>query len=224
MRVSRFFVGAPGRPETLFRLVFFMRHPSFGGGHGPLRGHHWKGPGCSGLPGPAISAPSSGALGALLAASIGQVPRILDTRTNATRGHHALLERGEGTRSTVIAVVAAILDAPGPIDFRGGRLDIYCERDRRQHGERDASWPTHGREWAEQHADYDELRRLSELKEEAIGVDPLKALARAVDPDNQLDSLKEYCFGDSDADVSGAYISAFIAGAVGLFNEVAHKL
>ena len=34
MRVSRFFVGAPGRPETLFRLVFFMRHPSFGGGQG----------------------------------------------------------------------------------------------------------------------------------------------------------------------------------------------
>ena len=56
MRVSRFFVGAPGRPETLFRLVFFIRHPSFGGGQGPLRGHHWKGPGCSGLLGPAISA------------------------------------------------------------------------------------------------------------------------------------------------------------------------
>lgn len=83
---------------------------------------------------------------------------------------------------------------------------------------------THGREWAEQHADYDELRRLSELSQEAINADPLQVLARAVDPDDQLDSLKEYCFGDADANVSDAYISAFIAGAVRLFNEVAPKL
>jgi hypothetical protein len=49
------------------------------------------------------------------------------------------------------------------------------------------------------------------------------ALSRAVDPNDQLD-LKEYCFDDSDADVTGVYIVAFITGAVGLFNEVAHEL
>ena len=38
---------------------------------------------------------SSGALRAVLAASIGQVPRILDAKPAAARCHHALLERGK---------------------------------------------------------------------------------------------------------------------------------
>ena len=60
---------------------------------------------------------SSGALRAFLAASIGQVPRILDAEpAAATCRHHALLERGEGAGGAVIAVVAAVLDAPGPVD------------------------------------------------------------------------------------------------------------
>jgi hypothetical protein len=85
---------------------------------------------------------------------------------------------------------------------------------------------THGREWAEQHADYDELRRLSELTNEVIDANPLTAFMCAVDPEDEMSvaEFKDHCFGDSDADVTDAYISAFIAGAVGLFNEVAHKL
>ena len=60
---------------------------------------------------------SSGALRAFLAASIGQVPWILDAEpAAATCCHHALLERGEGAGGAVIAVVAAVLDAPGPVD------------------------------------------------------------------------------------------------------------
>ena len=35
-----------------------------------------------------------------------------------------------------------------------------------------------------------------------------------------LTDLKEHYFGDSDADVTDAYVAAFIAGAVGLFAEV----
>src|SRR4051812_10295936 len=92
--------------------------------------------------GPAVS---SRALRAFLAASIGQVPRVLDAEpAAATRRHHALLERGEGAGGAVIAVAAAVLDAPGPVDFRGGRLDIDCERGGRQHGEPDAG-DDHGR-------------------------------------------------------------------------------
>src|SRR4051794_39782642 len=85
---------------------------------------------------------------------------------------------------------------------------------------------THGREWAEQHADYDKLRRLSELNQPTIDANPMGALYRAVDPDDQmsLGDVKEYCFGDADANVSDAFIVAFIAGAVRLFNEVAPKL
>ena len=85
---------------------------------------------------------------------------------------------------------------------------------------------THGREWAEQRADYDELRRLSELADEVINAGPLQAFIRAVDPDDEmyLNDLKEHYFGDFRADVTDAYIAAFIAGAVGLFAEVDHKL
>ena len=73
------------------------------------------------------------------------------------------------------------------------------------------------------HADYDELRRLSELSQEAIDADPLQAFVRAVDPDDQLGGLKEYCFDDADADVTDAY-SRIRCRRRGLFNEVAHKL
>jgi hypothetical protein len=85
---------------------------------------------------------------------------------------------------------------------------------------------TDGRAWAERDADYDELRRLSELLPEAIYHDALAALMRAVDPEDELDlgDFKNHCFGDPDANVSDAYVVAFIKGAVGFFGEVADKL
>ena len=71
-------------------------------------------------------------------------PGTTDSGTD-TRRHHArsscTARRGEGAGGAVIAVAAAVLDAPGPIDFRGGRLGIHCERGGREHGERDAGGP-----------------------------------------------------------------------------------
>ena len=82
---------------------------------------------------------------------------------------------------------------------------------------------THGREWAAQHADYDELRRLAELTDPVINAGPLEALIRAIDPQDELDlgDIKNHCFGDSNVNVSAAYVTAFIAGAVGLISSEA---
>jgi len=91
------------------------------------------------------------------------------------------------------------------------------ERDKRE-GMQD------GREWAEQHASYEDLYRLSEE-----GGDDLDVLRKAVDPNDELSSAEfgEYCFGDT-VKKSGVlheeYVSAWIAGAREFFNEVRDKL
>jgi hypothetical protein len=82
-----------------------------------------------------------------------------------------------------------------------------------------------GRKWAENTAEYDELRRLAETKFEP-GMDYLDALYYAVDPEKQLGEreFKEQIFGDEYADISDEYAAAFIEGAQAFFDEVADKL
>jgi hypothetical protein len=78
-------------------------------------------------------------LRAFLTASVCQVPRVLDAEpTSPARRHHALFERSEGASGAVVAVAAAVLDAPRPVDLRGGRLDIERESCRRKQRKRDA--------------------------------------------------------------------------------------
>jgi hypothetical protein len=82
-----------------------------------------------------------------------------------------------------------------------------------------------GRKWAENTAEYDELRRVAEIKF-VHGMSYLDALYSAIDPDNELNEgeAMEQLFGDEHADVSDEYVAAFIEGAQAFFDEVADKL
>jgi hypothetical protein len=82
-----------------------------------------------------------------------------------------------------------------------------------------------GRDWAEKRAEYDELRRVAEIKF-VHGRSYLDALHSAIDPDHELSEgeAKEQLFGDEHADVSNEYVAAFIEGAQAFFDEVADKL
>jgi hypothetical protein len=82
-----------------------------------------------------------------------------------------------------------------------------------------------GRDWAEKHAEYDELRRIAEI-EFNHGMNYFDTLYAAIDPEKELSKreFKEQIFGDEYADITEEYAEAFIEGAQGFFNEVADKL
>jgi len=85
-----------------------------------------------------------------------------------------------------------------------------------------------GRRWAENHAEYDELRRVAEINDTEFqsGSDPIEVLYQAIDPDRELTvgEFREHCFGDERATVSDEYVEAFIEGAQELFSEIADQL
>ena len=72
------------------------------------------------LPGPAAFVAAASIL------PVPDVPGILYARSAGTgaAGHHALLEGGEGAGQAVVAIAAAVLHAPGAVDFGGGRTGI----------------------------------------------------------------------------------------------------
>jgi hypothetical protein len=148
-------LGGPS-PCSLYRIDHFVINPQAGGYAAGLRNSlvSRNGPlsrgqcGCTAQPAicgsRSVSAPPgaitrASAPGAFLTASVCQVPRILDAEpTSPARRHHALFEGGEGASGAVVAVATAVLDAPRPIDLRGGRLDFDRESRRRKQRKRDA--------------------------------------------------------------------------------------
>ena len=88
----------------------------------------------------------------------------------------------------------------------------------------DLEGKAHGREWAEQSAEYDDLKRVSAI-EVSFSTFPLEELQHAIDPSDDL-SLTEFCeqiFGDGDAP-SEEYAAAFIRGAQEFFAEASKKI
>ena len=148
-------LGGPSRC-SLYRIDHFVINPQAGGYAAGLRSSlvgrngslSRSQCGCTAQPatggGRLVSAPPgaitrASTLGAFLTASVCLVPRILDAEpTSPARRHHALFERSEGASGAVVAVAAAVLDAPRPIDLRGGRLDVERESCRRKQRKRDA--------------------------------------------------------------------------------------
>jgi hypothetical protein len=85
-----------------------------------------------------------------------------------------------------------------------------------------------GRHWAQHHASYKELRRVSEIdpnpSDENADWTNLKG---AIDPDDELDHrgfLCEIGLDEQGEEVSGKYLAGFIEGAKEFFDEVKHKL
>ena len=90
-----------------------------------------------------------------------------------------------------------------------------------------------GRSWAENDAEYNDLRRVAEIDlENALrinafnGLSMLDTLYNALDEGRNLsaEDFKEEVFGDRNADITDAYAWAFIEGAQEFYNEVADKL
>jgi hypothetical protein len=90
---------------------------------------------------------------------------------------------------------------------------------------RRAAATSSGRTWAEHDADYQDLERLHRLQKREY-LEPIDGLCKAVSPNGELNekSVRKYCFGDDDLDVSDTYVEAFIRGALDFFREVRHKL
>jgi hypothetical protein len=86
------------------------------------------------LPGPAAIVAAASML------PVPDIPGILYARSAGTGAarHHALFEGGEGAGQAVVATAAAVLHAPGPVDFGGSRAGIDgskgCDRKRGESG------------------------------------------------------------------------------------------
>jgi hypothetical protein len=85
----------------------------------------------------------------------------------------------------------------------------------------------HGREWAETHASYDDLRRLAKIifaPNDYRGA--FSALSAAINPLDEMTAaeVKEYCFGNENEDITDEYVGAWIEGVQEFFEEVRDKL
>jgi hypothetical protein len=87
-----------------------------------------------------------------------------------------------------------------------------------------------GRQWARDHATFDELKRLAAAwKQIPAGLGDqqyAEVFFRAVDPEREMttEELREYCFGDEQVNVSDPYVSGFFEGAVDVFEDVKDEL
>lgn len=116
--------------------------------------------------------------------------------------------------------------------YRRGHMESAIERLRASKAEAEKEdemqGKVDGRAWAERDASYAELRRVAEIEVPNSPPDDwaYDALADAIDPEKDLDprQFREQVFGSEDADLSEAYLLAFIEGATEFFDEVRDKL
>jgi hypothetical protein len=107
------------------------------------------------------------------------------------------------------------------------RLRASREESRQRHWDEGVEG---GRQWARDHATFDELTRLAAAWEQmppgSNDQDYVNVFYRSVGHDREmtLHELRDHCFGDERALVSDAYVAGFFEGAVDVFDDVKDEL